>query len=232
MFSDVFTNQNGSRALGAVFAAALTTCLAAGPAPAPPEMSAVFGVGNVSDEITCLTLNDDGTLNLIGNYTTGDGPMAVAVSPDGKYLAVTHGTGNSVETLSLAGYSLFGTLGYTEPLEWHVLEEDGTPSATTAADTDGDGRVQKLTLTASNLGSVKGLLAVAGDYIQVDGTGGRRIYEIKTIARDVPAGGQTEIVVTYDELPPSGTFTWKILKRRGLKMAWRRITVILKETPP
>ena len=97
MFSDVFIGRNGSCVLGPVFAAALATCLAAGPAAAQTEMSAVFVVGNVSDEITCLTLNDDGTLNLVGNYATGDGPMAIAISPDGKYLAVTHGTGNSVE---------------------------------------------------------------------------------------------------------------------------------------
>ncbi len=53
---------------------------------------AVFVVNNVSDEITTFTMNEDGTLNFVGKYPTSDGPTAAAITPNGKYLAVTHGT--------------------------------------------------------------------------------------------------------------------------------------------
>ena len=53
---------------------------------------AVFVTNNVSDEITSFTVNNDGSLNRIGNFVTGEGPQAISLSPDGQYLAVGHGT--------------------------------------------------------------------------------------------------------------------------------------------
>ncbi|MCK4873177.1 MAG: beta-propeller fold lactonase family protein [Phycisphaerales bacterium] len=57
---------------------------------------AVFVVNNVSDEITSFTLDDAGAAQFVGVYATDDGPMAIDISTDGKYLAITHGTANNV----------------------------------------------------------------------------------------------------------------------------------------
>ncbi len=46
--------------------------------------------------VTSFTVNPDGTLNYVGNYFTNDNPQAISLSPNGRYLAVTHGTSNSV----------------------------------------------------------------------------------------------------------------------------------------
>ncbi len=66
-------------------------------APAQTSTPAVFVVNNVSDEITPYHVLADGTLEYVGSYTTSDGPMVVALSPDGRYLAVTHGTQNEID---------------------------------------------------------------------------------------------------------------------------------------
>ncbi|MBK8269431.1 MAG: beta-propeller fold lactonase family protein [Planctomycetes bacterium] len=46
--------------------------------------------------VTSFTVNSDGTVEWVGNYFTNDNPQAIALSPNGKWLAVTHGTSNSV----------------------------------------------------------------------------------------------------------------------------------------
>jgi hypothetical protein len=135
----------------------------------------------------------------------------------------------SFDTLQATGQTVEPGLwtGASTPLEFVVLEEDlGSPTATTAADSDGDGRVEKVTLPVTLVAE-----AVAGDMIMLDGGGGRRVYEIKSIARDVPGPGQTEVIVTYDELFPSSTFTWQVMRRRGLQHEADRMLYFLKETP-
>lgn len=83
----------------AAMAGAILIGLTAGPASAQVEGPAVFVAANVSDEVTSFTMNDDGSLNFVGNYPAGDGPMAISITPDGRYLALTHGTSNTVEEL-------------------------------------------------------------------------------------------------------------------------------------
>ena len=53
-----------------------------------------------------------------------------------------------------------------------------------------------------------------------------------TVTRDVPGVGQAELELTYDEVFPSGTFTWNIYRRRGLKAAFRRTLVMTHEVLP
>lgn len=49
-------------------------------------------------KITSFTIGVDGTLNMVGVYNTSDtGPQTIDISPDGRFLAVAHGTANSIE---------------------------------------------------------------------------------------------------------------------------------------
>lgn len=151
------------------------------------------------------------------------------VFPDGSSSSVGSSGGAGFDTLLKSSHSvIYGTMGASSELEFVVLEEDiGSPTATTGADSDGDGRVDTVVLPVSVVPE-----AVAGDYLMIDGTGGRRVYEIKTITRDSPVVGQTEIVVTYDEIKPSGTFTWQVLRRRDIEQVMPNIIYYLKETAP
>ena len=90
--------------------------LAAGSVWAQSTEKAVFIVNNVSDEITSYVFHDDGTVDFVGNYPADDGPMAIDISPSGKYLAVTHGTQNEdnevitfFEVMPDASLNLLGT---------------------------------------------------------------------------------------------------------------------------
>ena len=63
---------------------------------------AVFVVNNVSDEISSFTLDDDGILEFVGNYTVADNPQSMSISPDGRFLAVGHaGQSTTVEVLTI-----------------------------------------------------------------------------------------------------------------------------------
>lgn len=53
---------------------------------------AVFVTNNVGDSLTSFTVNPDGTLNRVNVFPSGDGPQAISLSPDGRFLAVGHGT--------------------------------------------------------------------------------------------------------------------------------------------
>jgi 6-phosphogluconolactonase (cycloisomerase 2 family) len=83
----------GAIALGACVAIAMMTATAR----AEPISPAVYVVNNVSDEVTSFRLTGVGELERVGNYATSDGPLAAALTPNGYYLAVTHGTQNEVE---------------------------------------------------------------------------------------------------------------------------------------
>jgi 6-phosphogluconolactonase (cycloisomerase 2 family) len=77
-------------------AAIATLATATGGALAQSTGRAVFVVNNVSDDVTSFTMNSDGTLEFVGNYPAEEGPYAADVSPNGRWLAVTHGTQNDV----------------------------------------------------------------------------------------------------------------------------------------
>jgi len=61
----------------------------------------VFVANSVSDEITPFTIHADGTLDLVNTFATSDWPTPIAVSPDGRFLAVTHASSASVELLKV-----------------------------------------------------------------------------------------------------------------------------------
>jgi len=49
-------------------------------------------------KLSALTVNPDGTLNLVGVWDTSDtGPQAISLSPGGRYVALSHGTANNIE---------------------------------------------------------------------------------------------------------------------------------------
>jgi 6-phosphogluconolactonase (cycloisomerase 2 family) len=53
---------------------------------------AAFVTNNVGDSITSFTINPDGSLNFVGLTPSGEGPQTITLTPDGRYLAVGHGT--------------------------------------------------------------------------------------------------------------------------------------------
>lgn len=80
--------RRSARLVAALFAAAAPATLAMAQATG----RSVFVLNNVSDEITALAMAPDGTLSIIGTTPTSDGPQCAAISPDGRHLAVGHGT--------------------------------------------------------------------------------------------------------------------------------------------
>jgi len=90
----------------------LTLLVAAAPmsvhrAAAQSPLPAVFVCHNIATNpefnnyaaVTSFTVNPDGTVHHVGNYFTNDNPGAIAVSPNGKYLAVTHASASAPEDL-------------------------------------------------------------------------------------------------------------------------------------
>lgn len=170
--------------------------------------------------------------------TAKDFPVAVSGHPfvvnrnivDGGTYGNSHSANaTNVEDLQRVSQDpQFGMFYYSRTLEFITLEEDlAVASATTGADDDGDGRVDTVILPVTLVAE-----AVAGDYLMLDGTGGRRIFEIASISRDDPGPGQTTVVVTYDEVFPSGTFTWSVYRRRGLQYDVDRGLYFLTESLP
>ncbi len=83
------------------------------PGFAQSSMPAVFVANNVSDAITSFTVNADGTLGFVAAFPTADGPQAIDLSPDGRHLAVAHGTANEVSEI-LKVFQVDAGAGLTE----------------------------------------------------------------------------------------------------------------------
>lgn len=65
---------------------------------------ALFVTNYASDNVTSFIVNEDESLDFVGTFATGDAPQTISLSPDGKYLAVGHGTISSTfEELRLFG---------------------------------------------------------------------------------------------------------------------------------
>jgi 6-phosphogluconolactonase (cycloisomerase 2 family) len=79
----------GAAALGAALVAARG-------AAAQAELPTVFIANNVSDEISTFTVGDAGAATFVANHPSSDGPATLALSPDGRHLAVPHATANEV----------------------------------------------------------------------------------------------------------------------------------------
>ncbi len=76
------------------------TCLCAGSALAQSSEPAVYIVtypNGAQGKLSSMTINPDGTLNLVGVYDTSDtGPQAISLAPGGEYVALSHGTANNL----------------------------------------------------------------------------------------------------------------------------------------
>jgi 6-phosphogluconolactonase (cycloisomerase 2 family) len=70
----------------------LAGCLAASLAMAQSIEPAIFVTNNVGDSITSLAVNGDGSLSFMNTFATGESPQAISLSPNGRFLAVGHGT--------------------------------------------------------------------------------------------------------------------------------------------
>jgi len=71
----------------------------------------LFAGNNVGDNITSFRVNPDGSLTTIGSFAAGDGPQTISLSPDGKWLAVGHGTASvTTEELRIFQVNADGTL--------------------------------------------------------------------------------------------------------------------------
>ncbi|NNF42769.1 MAG: beta-propeller fold lactonase family protein [Phycisphaerales bacterium] len=69
---------------------------------AQSQSRAVFVLNNVSDSITSFAIDEDGVPTRLATVPTSDGPIAAAIAPDGRHIAVTHGTIDDVsETLQI-----------------------------------------------------------------------------------------------------------------------------------
>lgn len=65
---------------------------------AAPAVFIVTYPNAAQGKLSSLTVNPDGTLNLVGVWDTSDtGPQAISLSPGGRYVALSHGTANSIE---------------------------------------------------------------------------------------------------------------------------------------
>ena len=66
------------------------------PVSAQSSTSAAFVTNYGGDSVSSFIVNDDGTLELADTVTVGDAPQAISITPNGRFLAVAHGTANEV----------------------------------------------------------------------------------------------------------------------------------------
>jgi len=121
---------------------------------------------------------------------------------------------NPETTITAYGDARKGCHFYSDPVELVQLQSD-VSSCTTAADSDGDGRVEVIKIVGADW--TTGLNAVtAGDVIVVsNATHGRRYHEVKSVVLNV---SDTDITVTMDDLPPSvSDFTVSAWRRTWYK---------------
>jgi len=92
-----------SRAMTFFIAAFPAGFLVETPAIAQSTLPAVFVCHNIATNpqfnnyaaVTSFTVNPNGTVNHVGNFPTNDNPQAISVTPNGRFLAVSHGTASS-----------------------------------------------------------------------------------------------------------------------------------------
>lgn len=98
-----------STALMAIFATLIGTTT--GVAAAQPSTPLLVVANNVSDDISTFRIGSDGTLDFVGRFPSSEGPISIGLSPDGRYLAVGHGTMNDViEALNVFAVNSDGSL--------------------------------------------------------------------------------------------------------------------------
>lgn len=99
------------RSTVAALGGAFLGLLAVSPGFGQALLPTVFVANNVGDNIKSFRLNADGTLTGIGTFAVGDGPQAISLSPDGRFIAVAHGTvSTTTEELRILEVNPDGTL--------------------------------------------------------------------------------------------------------------------------
>lgn len=128
-----------------------------------------------------------------------------------------------------AGWDQFyGIFAVADSAQFITVDSDAASrTASSGADTDGDGWNDVVTITSKEIHAQ----AAVDDWIllyngSVNGNF-RRWHQIKSINR---TGGQTILTLYEDEVPLSETFYWKVCKRRPIKFRLVRTNTTLKET--
>ena len=65
-------------------------------AGAQSATSAAFVTNYGGDSVSSFIVGDDGSLTLADTVSVGDAPQTISITPDGRFLAVAHGTANAV----------------------------------------------------------------------------------------------------------------------------------------
>jgi hypothetical protein len=119
-----------------------------------------------------------------------------------------------------------GIFGVSHEAQFHVIDEDITRTAGTAADGDGDGWSDQVTLTGHNITT-----AQEGDWLLLYSPNTeaddniRRWYKVKSVT----PGANTVIDVYEDEIRPSETFKWRLCRKRDMKMRLASVIVSARE---
>lgn len=174
------------------------------------------------DEITLSTRD----VPLTSPLTTGVDFAIFSTWPNGWYSVMPGRWGSATPSHTSLSYSRrMGTVYYSDGAEFQEIIAE-TSGCTSGTDSDADNRVNKVTCPGD---ITTGIFAVqAGDYIMLNGTKGRRIYEIRSVT--LVSGPNTEIVTYYDEIPESGSFNYTILRRRSwMKASLYRFSTIGQE---
>jgi hypothetical protein len=184
---------------------------------------------HIGRPITCVTYTvlDIPASNQI-KVTTKDIPLSINstfnIERDFTTFSIAHQQAASWDTTFSAYISYrSGCMGVSDSAQFNLIQEDSaTETATSSADTDGDGWTNEITLTGITLSAQ----AVADDWILLYKTTGnmyRRWYKIKSITGYGPGA----VLKTYeDEITPSTTFKWKVCRKRGLKMRIPAVTIV------
>lgn len=202
----------------------LTACVLSGgiQAHAQSIRPAVFVAHNIATNlqfnnfaaVSSFIVNPDGTVTWVGNFFTNDNPQAISLSPDGRWLAVTHGTSNSVtedllvfrveSDASLTMRAVYATPDSPLDVEW--INNDTVAALET--DTGGNNRVWVYRFVDSNP-MITRLTQIDSEptgvftaYLQRHPTG-NYLY-----SSDSALNGSSLKVTTF-EVNPDGTLTFR-----------------------
>jgi len=93
------------------FSVAFVAAIFSAAASAQSSTPLLVVANNVSDDLSTFRIGDDGSLEFVGMYPSSEGPISIGISPDGRYLAVGHGTMNDVtEVLNVFAINSDGSL--------------------------------------------------------------------------------------------------------------------------
>lgn len=97
---------SGRSVLSILFALALGAA-----AWAQSETPILIVANNVSDDLSTFRIGPDGSLEFVERISSSEGPLSIDISPDGRFVAVGHGTENDVmETLNVFAINADATL--------------------------------------------------------------------------------------------------------------------------